>query len=74
MEPGGDMSSQSELFDRAAECERLMDAASDSDKKQIYRQLHDMWMALANETAIMTADEMTEKIAEIERLQMGLSQ
>jgi hypothetical protein len=40
--PGGIMSSQFEMFECAAECERLMDAASDPLKKQTLEKLRDV--------------------------------
>ena len=67
------MTGQAHLFDRAADCERLMDATSDPDEKEAFRQLRDMWIALANESPTMPADDMNRKIADIEKLQQGLS-
>jgi hypothetical protein len=40
-------------------------------QKKILKQLRDMWIALANEGAIVPADDMTKKIADIEKLQQG---
>jgi hypothetical protein len=68
------MSTQSDLFDRAAKCERLIGLASDPDKKETLKQFRDMWIALANESAIVPADDLTKKIADIEKLELGLSQ
>jgi hypothetical protein len=68
------MTDQAHLFDRAAECERLMAAASDPETKEILRLARDMWIALANESAAMSDDNMTKQIANIEKLQRDLSQ
>jgi hypothetical protein len=59
------MTGRAKLFDRAAECELLMDAAYDPE-------FRDMWIMLANESATMSADYMNRQIADIERLQRGL--
>jgi len=58
------MTGRAKLFDRAAECELLMDAAYDPE-------FRDMWIMLANESATMSADYMKRQIADIERLQRG---
>jgi hypothetical protein len=44
------MTDQTDLFDRAAECERMMNLASDPDEKEILKQCRDMWIALANDS------------------------
>jgi hypothetical protein len=63
------VSRQSELFDRASECERLMNLASDTVKKQTFKQLRDMWIALANESTWMPEHLLTKEIAAIENIQ-----
>jgi len=65
------MTGRAKLFDRAAECELLMDAAYDPDRKETFRLFRDMWIMLANESATMSADYMKRQIADIERLQRG---
>jgi hypothetical protein len=52
------MSRQSKLFDRAAECERLMNLASDPVNKETLKELRDMWTALANDATSSSAQEM----------------
>jgi len=42
------MSSQSDLFNKATECERLMNLEADEDKKPAFKLLREMWIALAN--------------------------
>jgi hypothetical protein len=68
------MTEQADLFDRAAKCERLMDVALDPDQKEALKLFRDMWIALANQSGTMTADDMTKKIADLEKLQLGLRQ
>ena len=41
-------------------------------KKSIFRLLRDMWTAVANECADMSADELAVEIQKIDHLQAGL--
>ena len=66
------MSEQSNLFDRAADCERLMSSSCDLVKRESLKQLRDMWIALANESASMSAQELAKEIISIEAIQSGL--
>jgi hypothetical protein len=66
------MSRQSEFIDHAPDCERLMNLASDPIMKETSSS--DMWIALANESSTMPADDITKKIADLEKLQQDLSQ
>jgi len=63
------MSRQSELFDRAAECERLTQEASDTGKQTAFRMLREMWIALANESSSMSSQMLAKEIAAIDELQ-----
>ena len=65
------MSEQSKLFDRAAQCARLMNLSFDPVDKQTLRQLRDMWIALANESTNMSAQELAKEIISIEAIQSG---
>ena len=66
------MSRQSELFDRAADCERLMSLASDLEKRGILRQLRDLWITLANESDLMSARSLANEVAAMEKIQSSL--
>ena len=66
------MTKQSELYDRAAECEQQMKIVTDPVRRQAYMLLRDMWIMLANGSATMSASYMIKQIADIERLQRGL--
>jgi hypothetical protein len=54
------MSRQSELFRRAAECERLMNLVSDPVRAQIFKQLRDVWIGLANESVAMSTQALAK--------------
>ena len=69
---GSPMSEQSNLFDRAADCERLMSLSCDLVKRESLKQLRDMWIDLANESASMSAQELAKEIISIEAIQSGL--
>ena len=66
------MSEQSKLFDRAAQCARLMNLSADPVNKQTLKQLRDMWIALANESRSMSAQELAKQITSIEAIQSGV--
>ena len=66
------MSEQSKLFDRAAQCARLMNLSADPVNKQTLKQLRDMWIALANESTSMPAQELAKQITSIEAIQSGV--
>jgi hypothetical protein len=73
--PGGDVSRgavmrrQFDLFDRAADCERLMNASSSETRKMRFRELRDLWITLANESAAMSKRALLKEIAVIEKIQ-----
>jgi hypothetical protein len=66
------MSRQTELFERAAQCERLSQLASDPVKKAAFQQLRDTWIALANASLGLNEPSLAEEVAAIEALQLGL--
>jgi hypothetical protein len=66
------MSGQAELFDRAAECNRLMNLESNEDRKTAFRLLGEMWIALANECPGMSAERLAKEISSIEEIQNGI--
>jgi hypothetical protein len=62
-------SRQPKLFQRAAECARLMNLSSDPIQKQTFRQLRDMWIALANDCLGLSSDAITKEIASMDEIQ-----
>jgi len=63
------MSRQAELFDKAADCERAMNVASDPWQQVTFKLLRDMWIALANESLSMSKLQLANEIAAIEEIQ-----
>ena len=49
-----------------------MKLASDPVKKQTFKQLRDMWIALANESTWMSGQALTKEITTIEEIQTAL--
>jgi hypothetical protein len=66
------MSQQSELFDRAADCDRLKNLASDYYQRLTLRLMRDLWIGLANESAGMSGRVLLNEIAELDKIQSGL--
>jgi hypothetical protein len=66
------MSRQAEIFDRAAECDRLMNRETDEVKRTALRLVKEMWIALANESVGMPSAVLTREIAAIDEIQNGL--
>ena len=63
------MAKQSDLFTRAAECERLMSLATDRGMKESLRLLRDMWTMLANESPNLPSDVIAEDVSAMETIQ-----
>jgi hypothetical protein len=63
------MSRQAELFEKAADCERAMELATDPWQKITFKLLRDMWIALANESLSMSKLQLANEIAAIEEIQ-----
>jgi uncharacterized protein with PhoU and TrkA domain len=63
---------QAELFDRAAQCDRLMTSASDSVTRNAFKILRDLWITLANESLLMTHELLAEEVAALEKIQASL--
>jgi hypothetical protein len=66
------MPGQAELFRHAAECERLMDLASDPVTKRMLEKMRDLWVALANEHKRMPAGQLIQKIDDLSKMQSDL--
>jgi hypothetical protein len=67
------MSWREELFDRAAECERLMRLTPDVEKWSIFRMLRDMWIILAKDSKSMSDQQLRTEIAAIDEIQVRVS-
>jgi hypothetical protein len=66
------MSSKSELLDRAGKCARLMNLTTDPVRKLTFEQLGKMWIALADESASLSAQALAAEVVAIEEIQRAL--
>jgi hypothetical protein len=60
-------------WEKAADCERALQAASDPRQKKILKNLRYLWIALANECDVMSADEFARESEVIGRLHVELA-
>ncbi len=63
----GLMVKQSDVFNKAAECERLME--THEVQRTAYRSLRDMWMNLGNESALMSPEEFARQFDDLDQIQ-----
>jgi hypothetical protein len=60
---------QSDAFNKAAECERLMNLETDEIQRSAYRSLTEMWINLANEYASMTSENFAREFDDLDQIQ-----
>src|SRR3954454_7809675 len=60
-------------WEKAADCERAIQTAADPQQKTILKNLRYLWIALANESECMSADEFARESETIGRLHIALA-
>lgn len=65
------MASLTDLFNKAAHCERLMEQERDEVRIAALRLLRDLWVALAHQRPLLSPEELAREVAAIEQLQSG---
>lgn len=60
-------------WERAADCDRLMNAATDPSRRAIFAKLRELWIVLGNEQAMMSEGELAAEIETIGRLHADLT-
>jgi hypothetical protein len=65
--------SEIDPWEKAADCERAIQAAADPQQKTILKNLRYLWIALANESECMSADEFAHESETIGRLHVALA-
>ena len=60
-------------WEKAADCERAIQAAADPQQKTILKNLRYLWIALANDSECMSADEFAHESETIGRLHVALA-
>jgi hypothetical protein len=61
-------------WERAAECERAARQEEDPYQRELLTSLRNLWIALANERALMTVAEVADEIASLSRIETDLAQ
>ena len=61
-------------WERAADCDRLMNAATDPTRRAIFAKLRELWVGLGNEQGMMSEGELTTEIEIIGRLHADLTE
>jgi hypothetical protein len=64
--------SREDLFERAAECTRMIEATSSPTNRKMLTNLRSLWINLANENAILSDAELAEQIAAVTRIHADL--
>jgi hypothetical protein len=68
---GGDLLvEQEEIWQRAAECSRLLDMLTDETNRKLIANLRDLWIALGNESPFLGKAKLIRQIAELEKIQL----
>jgi hypothetical protein len=60
-------------WEKAADCARTAQATGDPERRAIFTNLQQLWVALGNESGLMTAQEVANEAERISRLQAELS-
>jgi hypothetical protein len=63
------MFKQSDVFNRAAECERLMNLETDEIRRSAYRSLLELWIKLANECTSMGPKKLAREFDDLDQIQ-----
>jgi hypothetical protein len=63
-----DFMNRRDLLVHAAECERALQVASETEQRHLLQQLRDVWLGLARERSMARDPEMQEAISALKRL------
>jgi hypothetical protein len=61
-----------DLWDKAAECARAIEATRDPFQREILTHLQTLWTNLANESQVVGRDQLAEEIATISKFHADL--
>lgn len=59
-------------WERAAQCHRQVSAANDPERKAIFENLRELWIAIGNAQAMVTTADLAEEIEAVDRLHVDL--
>jgi hypothetical protein len=63
---------QLDPWEKAAECQRALQATANSQRRQVLGGVRDLWIALANERSLLTRDEFEQQGRVIDRIHANL--
>ena len=63
---------QIDPWEKAAECERYLQAEVDSTRREILTNFRDLWIGLANARNFLTGAEDQEEVEKLNRIQADL--
>jgi hypothetical protein len=66
--------SQRDLWEKAAECARAIEATSDPTQREMLTHLQTLWTNLANESPFLVDAKLADKIAAISGIHIDLIQ
>jgi hypothetical protein len=55
-------------WEKAADCERALQAAVDPNRNAMLEKVRDLWIALGNEQSLMTDEDLAESVQAISRM------
>ena len=59
-------------FEKAADCERSLQRSQDLGRRLALSKLRDLWIAIGNEGSLISADDLTNDIERLDRVQAEL--
>jgi hypothetical protein len=62
---------QSDIFERAAACERAIQQVADPHRKVMLGMLREMWIAIGNESPFLSPSMLNEQIGMIEQIHLS---
>ena len=63
---------QIDPWERAAECERALQASNDSTRREILIDVRELWIGLANARSFLTKSQFDEQVEAINRIHAEL--
>jgi hypothetical protein len=60
-------------WEKAADCERSLQATNDQERRVVFGKLRDLWIAIGTEQNVMTEEEMADDIEGLGQLQSELT-
>jgi hypothetical protein len=61
---------QEEIWQRAAECSRLLDTLTDETNRKLIANLRDLWVALGNQSPFLGKAELIKRAVELEKIEL----